>query len=184
MSGIYGRALNAASPRETQRHGTLWTIKQWKPLAHYMVYVRCAALFDTLSREFLMLIPMGRSEDIPLALRRREQRETKDKKSNAANFLEAQWMRGKVLPRGNRGTPWKKAPNDCDHPPTAIQKGGNAVTYYERCELCGNRWYAFPRTFGTEPRDEAEQSHSARVHREATGRDRTHLFVHTDTGAR
>ena len=36
---------------------------------------------------------------------------------------------------------------------------------------------------GTEPRDEAEQSHSARVHREATGRDRTHLFVHTDTGA-
>ena len=26
----YGRALNATSPGETQRHGTLWTIKQWK----------------------------------------------------------------------------------------------------------------------------------------------------------
>ena len=35
----------------------------------------------------------------------------------------------------------------------------------------------------TESRDEAEQSHSACVHREATGRDRTHLFVPTHTGA-
>ena len=67
-----------------------------------MVYVRCAAFFDTLSREFLMLIPMGRSEDIPLALRRREQREMKNKKSNVANLLEAQWVRGKALSRGNR----------------------------------------------------------------------------------
>ena len=140
MSGIYGRALISTSPREAQRHGTLWTIKQWKRLAHYMVSVRCAALFDTLSWEFLMLIPMGRSEDIRLALRRREQREMKDKKSNVANLLEAQWVRGKALPRGNRGPPWKKAPNDCDHPPNAIQKGGNSVMYYERCEMCGNRW--------------------------------------------
>ena len=45
----------------------------------------------------------------------------KNKKSNVANLLEAQWERGKALPRGNRGTPWKKAPK-CDHPPTAIQK--------------------------------------------------------------
>ena len=85
MSGIYGRALNATSPGEAERHGTLWTIKQWKRLAHYTVYVRCAAFFD-----------MGRSEDIRLALRRREQREMKDKKSNIANFLEAQWVRGKA----------------------------------------------------------------------------------------
>ena len=40
--------------------------------------------------EFLMLIPMGRSEDIRLALRRREQREMKNKKSiNVAKLLEA-----------------------------------------------------------------------------------------------
>ena len=107
MSGIYGRALNTTSPGEAQRHGTLWTIKQWKRLAHYMVYVRCAAFFDTLTREFLTLIPMGRSEDVRLALRRREQREMKEKKSNVANFLEAQWVRGKALPRGNRRTLWK-----------------------------------------------------------------------------
>ena len=70
--------------------------------------------------------PMGRSEDIQLALRRREQREMKDKKSNVANLLQAQWVRGKALPRGNWGTPWKKAPNDCDNPPNAVQNGGNA----------------------------------------------------------
>ena len=70
----------------------------------------------------------------------------KDKKSNVANLLEAQWVRGKTLPRGHRGTRWKKAPNDCDHPPTAIQKGGNAVMYYERCEMCGNRWQRIPLT--------------------------------------
>ena len=29
VSGINGRALNATSPGEAQRHGTLWTIKQW-----------------------------------------------------------------------------------------------------------------------------------------------------------
>ena len=55
-------------------------------------------------------------------------------------FWRLSGARGKALPRGNPGTPWKKAPNDCDHPPNAFQKGGNAVMYYERCEMCGNRW--------------------------------------------
>ena len=114
MSGRYGRALHTTRPGETQRHGTLWTIKPWKCFAHYMLYVRCAAFFDTLSEEFLMLIPTGKPEDIRLALRRREQREMKNKKSNVSNLLEeAQWVRGKALPKGNRGTPWKKAPNNC-----------------------------------------------------------------------
>ena len=75
--------------------------------------------------------PMGRSEDMRLALRRREQREMKDKKSNVANLLQAQWVRGKALPRGNWGTPSKKAPNDCDHPPNAVQNGGNTMMYSE-----------------------------------------------------
>ena len=43
-------------------------------------------------------------------------------------------------------SPWKKAPNDCDHPPNAIQKGGNSVMYNERCEMCGNRWQRIPLT--------------------------------------
>ena len=89
--------------------------------------------FDTLSREFLMLIPMGRSEDIWLALRRRE--------SSGCPVGARQ-----SLNETNRGTPWKKAPNDCDHPPTAIQKGGNAMMYHERCEMCGNRWQRVPLT--------------------------------------
>ena len=33
MSENRGRALNATSPGEAQRHGTLWTIRQWKRLA-------------------------------------------------------------------------------------------------------------------------------------------------------
>ena len=73
-----------------------------------MLYVRCAAFFDTLFREFLMLIPMGRLEDIWLAMRRREQREMKNKKSGVANLLEAQWCAAKPYreatggPRGRR----------------------------------------------------------------------------------
>ena len=52
MSGIYGRAIEATSPRDPQRQGTLWAIRRWKRLADYMLYVRCAAFFDTLGRKF------------------------------------------------------------------------------------------------------------------------------------
>ena len=58
-SGIFGRDLNATSLGEAQRHGTVWTIKQRKRLAHYMVYVRCTAFFDTLSGEISDFDPMG-----------------------------------------------------------------------------------------------------------------------------
>ena len=126
--------------------------------------------------------------DIQLASRRRGQREMKHKKSNVANLLEALWVRGKALPRGNRGTPWNKAPNDCDHPPSAIQKGGNAAMYHERCELCGNRRQRIPLTMVARlSEDNAKQSHSALVNRETTGRDRTLLLStrtrqHDDAG--
>ena len=52
----------------------------------------------------------------------RRQRELNNKKSNVANLLQAQWVRGKALPRGN------------------------AVMYDERCEICGNRWQRIPMT--------------------------------------
>ena len=52
----------------------------------------------------------------------------------------------KPFREATRGTPWKKAPNDCDHPPTATQNGGNSVMYYERCEMCGNRCQSIPLT--------------------------------------
>ena len=152
-------------------NGTVWTIRQWKRLAHYMLYVRCAAFFDTLSLGFLMLIPMGRSEDIRLALRRREQREMKNKKSNVANLLEAQWVRGKAFLRGNRGTPWKKAPERLRSRSEVTLR---CSTNDARCVGIGGS--VFPDHGGTGSRDEAEQSHSACVHREATGRDRTLLL--------
>ena len=70
----------------------------------------------------------------------------KNKKSSVANLLEAQWVRGKALLRSNRGYPWKNALAECDHPPNAIHKGGNAAMYYERCEVCGSRWQHIPLT--------------------------------------
>ena len=104
------------------QHGTSRTIKQWERLTHYMLYVRCAAFFDILAREFLAFIPLGRPDDIQFASRRQGQREMKKKRSNVANLLETQWVRGKASPKSNWGTPWEKAPNECEHPPSAIQK--------------------------------------------------------------
>ena len=45
MSGIHGRARDATSPGQAQRHGTLWTIGQWKRLAHCIVYTLCLGNF-------------------------------------------------------------------------------------------------------------------------------------------
>ena len=86
----------------------------WNTVDDYMLYVRCAAFFDTLSREFLMLITTGRSEDIRLALRRREQRDEEQEEQCCESSGGSVGAQKKALPRGNRGTPWKKAPNDCD----------------------------------------------------------------------
>ena len=60
--------------------------------------------------------------------KKKKKRKKQKKKSNVANLPVAHWVRGKALPRGNRRTPWKKAPNHCNHPP---------------CEICGNRWQRF-----------------------------------------
>ena len=100
MSGIHGRAIKPASFGEPQRRGTSWTIKQWERPMHYMLYVQCAAVFDTFARELLASIPMGRPADIQLASRRQEQREMRNKRSPVANLPEAQGMRGNALPRG------------------------------------------------------------------------------------
>ena len=51
------------------------------------------------------------------------------------NLLEDNWVRGKDVPRGTRATPCQKLPNDCNHPPSAIQKGGHAVMYHERASF-------------------------------------------------
>ena len=60
--------------------------------------------------------------------------------------------------------------------------------YYERCEMCGNRWQRILLTMVARDSEmKGEQSHSACVHREATGRDRTPLLSirtreHDDAG--
>ena len=69
----------------------------------------------------------------------------KNKKSNVVNILEASGCGAKRY-REASGNSVEKEPNDCDHPPNAIQKGGKAVMYCERCEMCGNRWQRIPLT--------------------------------------
>ena len=103
------------------------------------LYVRCAAFCDTLSREFLMLIPIGRSEDIWLALRRREQREMKNKCESSGGSVGARQSltaRQPVNPVEEGATNRLRSSTDCDRD----VQGGNAAMYYERCEVCGNRW--------------------------------------------
>ena len=83
MSGIFGRAIKATTTGETQRHGTLWTIKQWKRLAHlYAVRAMCAILRHTGSK-ISDVDPHGTTRGHPacIAVRRLEQREEEQKES-------------------------------------------------------------------------------------------------------
>ena len=106
----------------------------------HVVRSMCCILRHT-GRGFFDIDPHGTTRGHPACIAAtRATRDEEQEKSNVANLVEAQWVRGKAFPRGNRGTPWKKAPNDCDHPPSAIQKGGNAAMYNGRCEICGNWW--------------------------------------------
>ena len=169
MSGIHGRAIEATS-LEIPRHGTLWTIKQWERLSHYMLYVRCAAFFDALAREFLTLIPVGRPEDIQLASRRREQREMKNKKSNVANLLEAQpSLTDRQL--GNsvgEGTERLRSPTERD--PEGRQRGDVLRAMRVLWEPVAAH---SPDHFDAGFRDGAKEPRSALTRRDTTSRDRT-----------
>ena len=50
------------------------------------------------------------------------------------------------LTKRQPGNPVEEGAERLRHPPTAIQKGGNAVKYYERCKMRGNRWQRIPLT--------------------------------------
>ena len=52
-----------------------------------MLHVQCAAVFDTLARDFLALIPVERLEDSQLASRRQEQRETRNNSRQSSRGL-------------------------------------------------------------------------------------------------
>ena len=174
MSGIHGRAPNATSPGED---GTLWTIKWWKRLAHYMVHVRCAAFFDTLSREFLMLISMGRSEGHPACIA-----------TTGATRDEGQEEQCCEISGGSVGA--RQSPTEWQ-PGNSVEEGAELLRSSTDCDPEGRQRCDVLRTMravwesvaahspdhgSTGSRDEAEQSHSACVCREATGRNRTPLL--------
>ena len=177
MSGIYGRALDCD---QSWRDSTAWNTvedKQWKRLAHYMLYVRCAAFSDTLSREFVMLIPMGRSEDIRLALRRWEATRDEEQEEQCCECSGGSVGARKSLTERQSGNPVEEGAErlrpstDCD--PQGRQKCDVLQTMRDVWESVVAH---SPDHGGKEPRDEAEQSHSACVRREATGRDQTPLL--------
>ena len=116
----------------SRRGSTVWNTVD----AHCMLYVRCAAFFDTLSRKFLMLIPTGRSENIRLALRRREQREMKNKKSNVANLLEAQQVRGKSP---TERQPWNPVEEDSEGLRSSTDCDPEGRQRSDVLRMCGNR---------------------------------------------
>ena len=161
-----------------QRHGTLWTIKQWKRLAHHMLYVRCAAFFDTLSSGISDVDPDGTIRGhlaciaTTGALKDEEQEEQCCESSGGSvNARQSPTERQPVNPV-EEGAERLRSSTDCD-------PEGRQRCDVPRTEMCGNLAAHSADHGGTGSRDEAEQSHSALVDRETTSRDRTL----PDTGA-
>ena len=93
-------------------------------------------------------------------------------------------MRGKALPRGNRGTRGRRRRTT-----VTIHRLRSRREATRRCNTNDASFAGIGGSAcgGTGSRDEAEQSHSACVHREATVRDRTPLLStrtreHDDAG--
>ena len=93
-----------------------------------------------------MLITMGRPEDIQQALPATEAIKVEEQEAQYGEHPRGSGSARKALQKGDRGTLWKKALADCDHPPKVIQKGGNAAMYYEQREICRNRRQRIPMT--------------------------------------
>ena len=139
---------------------------------------------STLSREFLMLITMGRSEDRPACIATTgETRDEEQEEQCCESFGDSVGARQSLTERqpGNsveEGAERLRSSTDCD--PEGRQSGDVLRTMRDvRESLAAHS----PDHDSTGPRDEAEQSHSACVYREATGRNRTPFLVRTDTGA-
>ena len=67
---------------------------------------------------------------------------------------------------------------------SAIQKGGNAAMYYERCEICGNRWQRIPLAMAARDSKTTLSNRTVRSRQQGSDRSRSNaLFVHTDTEA-
>ena len=125
MSGIYGRALDARPvPPETQH-----VVRAMRGILrdhHGTIRLPHPACIAT----------TGANEEM------------KNKKSNVANLMEAQWVRGKALLRGNRAISVEEGAERL-RPSTSsmlFRKEATLCMYHERCEMCGNRWQRIPLT--------------------------------------
>ena len=107
MSGIYGRALDATSSDETQRRGTLWKIRQWKRLAPHGVRAMRGILRHPVSG-ISDVDPHGTIRGHPACIATTGATRDEGQEKQCCESSGGQWVRGKALPRGNRGTEWKR----------------------------------------------------------------------------
>ena len=177
MSGIYGRALNATSPGQAQRHGTLWTIKQWKRLPTLHVVRAMRGILRHPGSVISDVDPHGTIGGHPACIAtmgatRDEGQEEQCCESSGGSV-------------GARQSLTERQPGN------SVEEGAERLRpstecFPERRQLCDvlrtmrdvleSVAAHSPDHGSTGPRDEAAQSHSARVHREATTRDRTPLL--------
>ena len=165
----------ATSPGENQRQGTLWTTEQWKRFAHYVLYVRCAAFFDTVRGLPACIATTGATRD------EEQEEQCCEPSGGPAGARQSLTERQQVNPV-EEGAERLRSSTDCD--PVRRQHCDVLRTMRDVRESVAAH---SPDHGGTGSRDDAEQSHNACVHREATGRDRTPLLstrtqAHDDAG--
>ena len=171
-----------------RRHGTLWTIKQWKRLAHYLRFVQCAAFFDTSVSGIPDVDPHGTIRGHPACIATTQETRDEGEEEQCCKF--------------SGGSVGALQSLTVRQPVNIVEEGAERLRSSTDCDPEGRQHCDVLRTMrdvwesmvahspdhgGTGSRDEAEQSHSACVHREATGRNRTHFLSaqtreHDDAG--
>ena len=154
---------------------------------HYMLYVS-AAVFDTVTRELLTLIPVGRPEDNQLASRRREQREMRNRKEPCRESFRGPVGAWQIFTERNSGNTLREAAERLQPPSERDPEGRQRGDVPRAMPTVWGPVAARPSDhFGAGFGDAAQQPHSVHINREPTSRDRTPLLPfraleHDDAG--
>ena len=177
MSGIYGRALDATSPMEhwddqtVETSRTLHVVRMRGILRHPVSGISGVDPHGTIRGHSACIATKRATRD-------EEQQEQCCEYSGGSVGARKSPVERQSGNPVEEGAERLRPSTDCD--PEGRQRCDALRTMRDVWESVAAH---SPDHGGTGSRDEAEQSHNACVHREATGRDRTPLFFHTDTGA-
>ena len=139
---------------------------------HYMIHVQCAAIFDTLARERLAFIPVGRPEDIQPGIAatgttRNEEQNEPCRESSRGPVGAWQSLTGRN-PGNTLGEAAERLQPPTERDPEGRQRGDvlrAMPTVWE--PVVARPSDHFDAGFG----DAAQQPHSVRINRETTSRD-------------